>query len=153
MSNILNNVLPFGAWIFPNGNVHYTSNIMSHSKVIDELNIRDELINQSKIIKFSDLEIKRHFNIDLSYIALKIGFIRISSFYNQLGIQFENDYSDIRFVKHKHIIINLCNEFCNKTKKIYNISYENIIIEQLSSNTYKSFTYINDFFHFLQTPI
>lgn len=72
----------YGAWICPDGQIHWTSNILSHSEVIDELGIREQLIDLSKSTVFSSHEIKHHLNLDLSYIALKIGYIRVTAYYD-----------------------------------------------------------------------
>lgn len=84
----------YGAWIFPNNKIYYTNVIESHTKIINDLNIKSYLIDQSKQIKWTDDELKTFKKNDLSYVALKIGFIRILSFNTELAIEsIQNIYS------------------------------------------------------------
>ena len=138
----------YGAWILPNGDIHWTNNILSHSKVIDELNIRSYLEQIRNSLQFSQMELDRHFNCDLSYIALKIGYIRITSFYNQLGIQFENSMNDIRYIAHKDALINVSSILIKKMASFQQC----IIIEQLSNvKNYISFNSYYDFLNYLKS--
>ena len=75
-----------GAWICPDGKIHWTNNIQHHSKVIDELGIADKLKNLPII--FAADEIKKHKNTDLAYIAMKIGYIRIVCSQQEFLIQY-----------------------------------------------------------------
>lgn len=77
---MLENTEFFGAWITPTGEIHYTNSINSHSKVIDELGIRQMLINAGKTINWTESERKMYFDNDLAYIAMKLGYIRVTSF-------------------------------------------------------------------------
>lgn len=136
----------YGAWILPNGDIHWTNNILSHSKVIDELNIRSHLEQIRNSLQFSQIELDRHFNSDLSYIALKIGYIRITSFYNQIGIQFENEINDIRYAVNKDIIVYTCDKLIKKQ----NVTCDSVIVEQLSLQKHLHFNSYLDFISFMQ---
>ena len=77
-----------GIWISPDGNVYETDNIQSHRLVIKELNIENTLMNFSRTYKWSKEELKLNYNNDISYIAMIYGFIRVTSIYNQIGIEY-----------------------------------------------------------------
>lgn len=134
----------YGAWICPNESIYWTNDILSHSKVIDELGIRDTLIDASKSMKFSQHEIKQHLNVDLSYIALKLGYVRITSYYNQIGIQYEND--SYGCIPHIQQVIGVCKILQDRLYRNGGIEYDCIIVEQLSTTKYKKFVSLNDFF-------
>lgn len=91
---MLENTEFFGAWITPTGEIHYTNSINSHSKVIDELGIRQMLINAGKTINWTESERKMYFDNDLAYIAMKLGYIRVTSFMDQIGIESGIDIDD-----------------------------------------------------------
>ena len=114
-----------GIWISPNGDVYETDNIQSHRLVIKELNMENTLMNFSKTYKWSKEELKLNYNNDISYIAMIYGFIRITSIYNQIGIEY---YKNIKRCQFEEII--------NFIKKNENIEGLQIMIEILSENRY-----------------
>ena len=114
-----------GIWISPNGDVYETDNIQSHRLVIKELNMENTLMNFSKTYKWSKEELKLNYNNDISYIAMIYGFIRITSIYNQIGIEY---YKNIKRCQFEEII--------NFIKKNENIECLQIMIEILSENRY-----------------
>lgn len=114
-----------GIWISPDGDVYETDNIQSHRLVIKELNIEDTLMNFSKTYKWSKEELKLNYNNDISYIAMIYGFIRITSIYNQIGIEY---YKNIKRCQFEEIV--------NFIKKNENIENLQIMIEILSENRY-----------------
>lgn len=135
----------FGAWITPDGDIHYTNNINSHSKVIDELNIRDKLINIGKNMEWTDDERKMYFDTDLAYIAMKIGYIRITNFMDQIGIETGINLSDIT---QKQIdAIEIVYQKIRHRLYVNNIKYiKSIIFEKFQTNQFIEF---NSFFDFL----
>ena len=114
-----------GIWISPNGDVYETDNIQSHRLVIKELNMENTLMNFSKTYKWSKEELKLNYNNDISYIAMIYGFIRITSIYNQIGIEY---YRNIKRCQFEEII--------NFIRKNENIEGIQIMIEILSENRY-----------------
>ena len=114
-----------GMWISPNGDVYETDNIQSHRLVIKELNIENTLMNFSKMYKWSKEELKLNYNNDISYIAMIYGFIRITSIYNQIGIEY---YKNIKRCQVEEIV--------NFIKKNENIENLQIMIEILSEKQY-----------------
>ena len=114
-----------GIWISPNGDVYETDNIQSHRLVIKELNMENTLMNFSKTYKWSKEELKLNYNNDISYIAMIYGFIRITSIYNQIGIEY---YKNIKRCQFEEII--------NFIKENENIEGLQIMIEILSENRY-----------------
>lgn len=114
-----------GIWISPNGDVYETDNIQSHRLVIKELNMENTLMNFSKTYKWSKEELKLNYNNDISYIAMIYGFIRITSIYNQIGIEY---YRNIKRRQFEEII--------NFIRKNENIEGLQIMIEILSENRY-----------------
>lgn len=114
-----------GIWISPDGNVYETDNIQSHRLVIKELNIENTLMNFSRTYKWSKEELKLNYNNDISYIAMIYGFIRITSIYNQIGIEY---YKNIKRRQFEEIV--------NFIKKNENIENLQIMIEILSEKQY-----------------
>ena len=114
-----------GIWISPDGDVYETDNIQSHRLVIKELNMENMLMNFSKTYKWSKEELKLNYNNDISYIAMIYGFIRITSIYNQIGIEY---YRNIKRRQFEEII--------NFIRKNENIEGIQIMIEILSENRY-----------------
>ena len=114
-----------GIWISPDGNVYETDNIQSHRLVIKELNIENTLMNFSRTYKWSKEELKLNYNNDISYIAMIYGFIRVTSIYNQIGIEY---YKNIKRCQFEEII-----NFIKKNESIENIQ---IMIEILSEKQY-----------------
>lgn len=114
-----------GIWISPDGDVYETDNIQSHRLVIKELNMENTLMNFSKTYKWSKEELKLNYNNDISYISMIYGFIRITSIYNQIGIEYYKNIKRCQFEK----IIN----FIKKNENLENIQ---IMIEILSENRY-----------------
>lgn len=114
-----------GIWISPDGDVYETDNIQSHRLVIKELNMENTLMNFSKTHKWSKEELKLNYNKDISYIAMVYGFIRITSIYNQIGIEY---YKNIKRCQFEEII--------NFIKENENIEGIQIMIEILSENRY-----------------
>lgn len=114
-----------GIWISPDGDVYETDNIQSHRLVIKELNIENMLMNFSKMYKWSKEELKLNYNNDISYIAMIYGFIRITSIYNQIGIEY---YKNIKRCQFEEIV--------NFIKKNENIENLQIMIEILSEKQY-----------------
>ena len=114
-----------GIWISPNGDVYETDNIQSHRLVIKELNMENTLMNFSKTYEWSKEELKLNYNNDISYIAMIYGFIRITSIYNQIGIEY---YKNIKRCQFEEIV--------NFIKENENIEGLQIMIEILSENRY-----------------
>ena len=114
-----------GIWISPDGNVYETDNIQSHRLVIKELNIENTLMNFSRTYKWSKEELKLNYNNDISYIAMIYGFIRITSIYHQIGIEY---YKNIKRRQFEEIV--------NFIKKNENIENLQIMIEILSEKQY-----------------
>ena len=114
-----------GIWISPDGDVYETDNIQSHRLVIKELNIENTLMNFSKSYEWSKEELKLNYNNDISYIAMIYGFIRITSIYNQIGIEY---YKNIKRCQFEEIV--------NFIKKNENIENLQIMIEILSEKQY-----------------
>ena len=114
-----------GIWISPDGNVYETDNIQSHRLVIKELNIENTLMNFSRTYKWSKEELKLNYNNDISYIAMIYGFIRVTSIYNQIGIEY---YKNIKRCQFEEIV--------NFIKKNENIENLQIMIEILSEKQY-----------------
>lgn len=125
-----------GAWITPNGQIHWTNNINSHSQVIKELGIKNELINGSQYINWSKKEKEMYFNLNITYIVMKLGYIRILCYLDQIGI--ESGISYKKFSK-KQIdsIYDVVLKFSNLEAKI--------TVELFQQNKVKQFQNINDF--------
>lgn len=88
-----------GIWISPNCDVYETDNIQSHRLVLKELNIEDELIQFSKEYKWNKEQLRLNYNKDVSYISMVYGYIRITSIFNQIGIEFYKDIKRDQLVK------------------------------------------------------
>lgn len=114
-----------GIWISPDGDVYETDNIQSHRLVIKELNIENTLMNFSKSYEWSKEELKLNYNNDISYIAMIYGFIRITSIYNQIGIEY---YKNIKRCQFEEIV-----KFIKKNENKENLQ---IMIEILSEKRY-----------------
>ena len=129
-----------GAWICPDGKIHWTDNIQSHSKVINELGIKDQL--QKAIYLLSSDEIKNHKDSDLAYIALKLGYIRIIYFQSEFSIQYGKiPFDELQITS----ILEVFDTFRNRTDQL--ITFFNA--EQFEKNFY-SFDDYDQFYQFLQ---
>lgn len=69
-----------GAWIQPNGKIYWTDNALSHELVINELKISKKLKNVARKMQWTHTELAMHLNTDLPYIAMKLGYIRITTY-------------------------------------------------------------------------
>lgn len=125
-----------GAWITPEGQIHWTSNADGHSEVIKELGIKDDLTTQAAKMHWSEHEKQMHFDKDLAYIAMKLGYIRVICFLSQIGIESGID----------------CNEFTKKQiDSIYEIvgrysnSKAHVMFELFQQGKSKQFDDVTEF--------
>ena len=96
----------YGAWICPDLSVHFTDNIQSHAKVIEELGIHNMLYDAAKNIQWSKSELNANCNTDLAMIALRLGYVRITTFKDQFNVEY-----GIKLDKYMQKIIELHNYF------------------------------------------
>ena len=68
-----------GAWITPNGDIHWTKHIESHAKVLAELGIADRLKEIAAANGWT--------YYDLAEVAMRIGYLRITNYRNQFGVE------------------------------------------------------------------
>ena len=77
----------FGAWISPDGDILWTNNANNHRLVIEQFKLREELEAKAEKLTYTEKEQIEHKNYDLPYIALKCGYVRITSCKNQIGVE------------------------------------------------------------------
>lgn len=135
----MNNMQFYGSWIDPNGNIVITSSEQSHIKVIRQLNLEDELLSASNDIVWSNDEILKCHNIDPCYIAFKLGYIRVTSFYNQFAIQLNKKptITQIFAIEKFH-------------KSLFNDNIEKYVIEYFNTFQYKYFDAFHELLAFLK---
>lgn len=137
-----NNFKFYGAWIDINGSIFYTNEIEHHSESLKSLNLYDELRKIGKTLIWSEDELKLHKNLDVVYIALKLGYIRITVFNSQFSIQCLKKITRCQKTSiielHKNFLFNL-----NSTA-LFEYYYEDLY----SSNS-KSFSTLNELLVFL----
>ena len=75
------------AWVFPDGTSKYT-NQKSHMLALQELGLQEKLYEKAKIIQFSDYELQQHYDFDVGYIAMKLGYVRVTTFNDQFAVQY-----------------------------------------------------------------
>ena len=88
-----------GIWISPDCDIYETDNIQSHRLVLKELNIEDELIQFSKKYNWNEEQLRLNYDKDISYISMVYGFIRVTSIFNQIGIEFYKNIKRDQLVK------------------------------------------------------
>ena len=88
-----------GIWISPDCDIYETDNIQSHRLVLKELNIEDDLIQFSKKHKWNEEQLRLNYDKDISYISMVYGFIRATSIFNQIGIEFYKNIKRDQLVK------------------------------------------------------
>lgn len=88
-----------GIWISPDCDIYETDNIQSHRLVLKELNIENELIRFSKEYNWNEEQLKLNYDKDISYISMVYGFIRVTSIFNQIGIEFYKNIKRDQLVK------------------------------------------------------
>ena len=75
------------AWVFPNGDFQYTDQ-KSHILALQEFSMQEKLYEKSKFVQFSSTELQKNYDIDVCYIAMKLGYVRVISFSNQFAVQY-----------------------------------------------------------------
>ena len=88
-----------GIWISPDCYIYETDNIQSHRLVLRELNIENELIRFSKKYNWNEEQLRLNYDKDISYISMVYGFIRVTSIFNQIGIEFYKNIKRDQLVK------------------------------------------------------
>ena len=88
-----------GIWISPDCDIYETDNIQSHRLVLKELNIENELIQFSKKYNWNKEQLRLNYDKDISYISMVYGFIRVTSIFNQIGIEFYKNIKRDQLVK------------------------------------------------------
>ena len=126
-----------GAWISPTQEIHWTSNIQSHSKVIQELGIREYLEEEGKKLSWTEDEKKMYFDSDLAYIAMKLGYIRITNFKGEFGIEFGKE-SSLKDSKYEIF------EVIETLQKENNEDDIRITIEKFMSTNFESYYSLKD---------
>lgn len=74
-----------GAWITDNCEIYRTTDVLNHEHQLTSCNL-DKHISLCNI-EFSQNEISQHLDLDMRYKAFKCGYIRITSFENQLALE------------------------------------------------------------------
>ncbi len=128
----------YGAWISPDGNIHETNDIVSHKRFFQALNLQDEILAASKKIIFTNKEIQLGYNKDLSFIAMKLGYVRITSIMNQVGIETVSDLSKIN-EQVKKSLFSFLEKIISNIKNNYQI-----VVEIFGTTKYKSYLDIED---------
>lgn len=105
MTNI-NTDICIGAWISPTGDIYWTNNTQSHLAAIKKIGIDLYLKQIRDTLDWTPLESSMNRYNDLPYIAFKIGYIRISSYTNQIGIQYGKNVLNIQQLKSIKTILN-----------------------------------------------
>lgn len=75
-----------GAWIFPDGSIHETTNAQSHVISLKNLGLEKNLLDLSKTMDWTMDELDLGFNKDLACIALRLGYVRVTSFASSIAI-------------------------------------------------------------------
>lgn len=88
-----------GIWISPDCDIYETDNIQSHRLVLKELNIEDDLIQFSRKYNWNEKQLSLNYDKDISYISMVYGFIRVTSIFNQIGIEFYKNIKRDQLVK------------------------------------------------------
>ena len=88
-----------GIWISPDCDIYETDNIQSHRLVLRELNIENELIRFSKKYNWNEEQLRLNYDKDISYISMVYGFIRVTSIFNQIGIEFYKNIKRDQLIK------------------------------------------------------
>ena len=88
-----------GIWISPDCDIYETDNIQSHRLVLKELNIENQLIQFSKKYNWNKEQLRLNYDKDISYISMVYGFIRVTSIFNQIGIEFYKNIKRDQLVK------------------------------------------------------
>ena len=112
------------AWITPDNNIFYIGS-QSHDKFIDKLSIRQYLYTNSNTIKWSDTEINNHDNLDIVIIALKLGFIRITTYYNQFAVQIKTSITN----EQENLIFDIYRKLNNELLASHNIEFTQFTLE------------------------
>ena len=99
-----------GAWISPDCVVYNTSNAQSHLATIKELGLEEFIRDKANSISWSEKEVEDGANEDLALVAMCLGFIRITSFDNQIGISSGVSLEDIA-VRQFEILIKVVSSF------------------------------------------
>lgn len=101
----------YGAWIDLDGSVFYTTEDESHSESLRSANLYEKLRRLGKKLSWSTDELQKHLNLDIVYIALKLGYVRITIYNQQFAMQCLNRISNIQKYKitdlHKEFSANL----------------------------------------------
>lgn len=95
-----------GAWVSPIGDIYWTNNIQSHLVSIKNIGIDLYLKQIRDTLDWTLLESIMYRYNDLPYIAFKIGYIRISSYNNQIGIQYGKNTINLDQLNSIKIILN-----------------------------------------------
>lgn len=83
------------AWVFPDGSSQYT-NQKSHMLALQEFGLQEKLYEKAKLIQFSEDELQKHYDFDIGYIAMKLGYVRVVSFNNQFAVQYLGALSSVQ---------------------------------------------------------
>lgn len=113
------------AWIFPDGSFQYTSQ-KSHMLALQEFNLQEKLYEKAKYIQFSDDELQKHYDFDIGYIAMKLGYIRVVSFDNQFAVQYLSTMSQEQI----HSILKIAMEIQHTSKTIFQC----YVVEEFQTN-------------------
>lgn len=111
-----------GAWIYPDGSYYFTSNAESHYKIISELNLENNLLQQDS-------------EIDICTLALKNGFIRIIAFNDELSIDSGKFPIDI---SQYESIIRISNHFLVKKWILFDV----ISFQSAKANSLQELSYV-----------
>ena len=83
------------AWVFPDGSFQYTDQ-KSHMLALQEFGLQEKLYEKAKLIQFSEDELQKHYDFDIGYIAMKLGYVRVVSFNNQFAVQYLGTLSSVQ---------------------------------------------------------
>lgn len=114
------------AWIFPNGEIHYTHE-QSHIIALQTFGLQENLYSKAKTIDFTESELRKHLNFDISYIAMKLGYIRITSFSDQFAVQHIGKIDE-------HMQNAILKAYYN-LQQTYNVQFSCIAIEQFQTTS------------------
>ena len=74
-------------WITPDNEAIWSKDSASHRQLVSQQNIRNMLEEEAKHMIWAEKELEMHLDLDIGYIAMKYGFIRVICYKNQFGIE------------------------------------------------------------------
>lgn len=128
-----------GAWIFPDFHIVYTAQ-HSHIKSLSALGIVDEIAQCSSKFHWTKLQMKHHYDTDVAYIALRIGYVRVTCYGQDVGVQAYHNMHNLDY-QMLAAIIECIQNICSVTT--------HIVYESLATNEYTEFCSIHELRHAL----